>query len=280
MKIGLITMDHPPTRHSPLMPEVVRLLSAWGVKVDMLYPEKCVTDLNTLRDNHDIYFLKSGTDLALSFAGALHAGGATILNPYPVMEMLRNKIGVFSRLASAGVPTPESFVTAHPEQLAPLLDEGPLILKPYRGSQGKGIHIVWGADELDNVPTNRGPVFAQRYRASEGYDRKIYCIGEQVFGILRTWPARTYAEKVGEPFTITPELRQIALACGRIFGIEMYGLDIIISDGLPYVVDVNGTPGFKGVPNAALRLADHIYSAAQRVLNAEPLTRVVEGIHL
>jgi glutathione synthase/RimK-type ligase-like ATP-grasp enzyme len=66
------------------------------------------------------------------------------------------------------------------------------------------------------------------------------------------------------------ELRAIALACGRAFGIELYGLDIIISDGRPYVVDISSFPGFKGVPDAGLRLADYIYAATERVLNGEP----------
>ena len=36
----------------------------------------------------------------------------------------------------------------------------------------------------------------------------------------------------------------------------------MISDDRPYVVDVNPFPGFKGVPEAALRLADYVYAAA------------------
>jgi ribosomal protein S6--L-glutamate ligase len=253
------------------MPEVVRLLTEMGVKVDLIYPEERLTNLAHVRVEHDLYILKSGTELALSLAGALHAVGATILNPYPIAEMLRDKI-VFTRvLQKAGLPVPETYVTAHPEQLAPLLDAGPLVLKPYRGSQGRGVHVVWDADELNAIPTNEGPVFAQRYHKPQGYDQKIYCIGGQVFGVERRWPARTYEEKLGQPFTITPELHEIALQCGRAFGIEVYGFDVIMSDGRPYVVDMSSFPGFKGVPDAALRLADYIYNAGQRVLNGEPL---------
>lgn len=271
MRIGMIMLRHPPTRLSPIMAEVIRLLSEWSVTVEQIYPEEQVTDLAQVQVDHDLYILKSGTDLALSLAGALHALGATILNPYPIMEVLRNKIIVTRILHAVGVPTPETYVTAHPEQLAPLLDDGPLVLKPYRGSQGRGVHTVWDADELDDVPTNRGPVFAQRYYKPQGLVRKIYCIGGHVFGVMRVWPAQTYEEKLGEPFTITPELRDLALRCGQALGIELYGLDIIISDGHPYVVDINGFPGFKGVPDAALRLADYIYTAGQRILSGEPV---------
>lgn len=273
MKIGMIMLRHPATRISPIMPEVVQRLSEWDVKVELIYPEEQLIDLASVRIEHDLYILKSGTELALSLAGALHAAGAMILNPPPVAAMIRDKIVATRLLKKAGVPTPDTYVTAHPEELAPLLDDGPLILKPYRGSQGRGVHIVWDADELDDVPTNQGPVFVQRYYKPHGHDRKLYCIGDQVFGVKRVWPAQTYEEKVGQPFTVTPELREMALRCGRVFGLELYGLDVIISNGHSYVVDINNFPGFKGVPDAALRLADYIYTAGQRVLNGELLLR-------
>ena len=121
--------------------------------------------------------------------------------------------------------------------------------------------------DLGGIDSEEGaPVFAQRYHKPQGEDRKIYCIGGQMFGVLRVWPPKTYEEKLGQPFTITPELREIALAAGQAFGVDLFGLDVIISEGKPYVVDIQSFPGFKGVPDAALRLADYIYTAGQRVL--------------
>ncbi|MFQ5612133.1 MAG: RimK family alpha-L-glutamate ligase [Anaerolineae bacterium] len=276
MKVCLIMLRHRPTRLSPIMPEVIRLLVEWGVVVDIIYPEERLTDLSAVRVEHDLYILKSGTDLALSLAGALHAAGAAILNPYPVAAILRDKIITARVLQAAGVPAPETYVTAYPGQLAPLLDDGPLVVKPYRGSQGRGVRVVWDADELGDLPASEGPIFAQRYREPQGRDRKIYCIGGQLFGVKRVWPARTYEEKMGEPFTISREVRQIALRCGRAFGLELYGLDVIMTDEGPYVVDVSSFPGFKGVPDAPLRLADYIYTVGQRVLTREPLLPAIE----
>jgi ribosomal protein S6--L-glutamate ligase len=261
---------HPRSRMSPIMPEVVRLLGEWGVEVELIYPEGQLNDLRRLEVEHDLYVLKSGAEVALSFAGALDAMGARILNSYAVSARCRDKIVASRILQGAGVPVPDTYVADHPAELACLLDEGPLVVKPYRGSQGRGVHVVWDADELQDVGISEGPVFAQRYHEPEGRDRKIYCIGGHLFGVKRIWPVRTYEDKLGEPFTLSPELREIALRCGRAFGMELFGLDIIISQGEPYVVDISSFPGFKGVPDAALRLADYIYAAGERVAAGEP----------
>ncbi len=255
---------------NPTMAEAFQQLSARGVKLDLICPEKQLLDLATVRVENDLYIVKSGTELALSMAGALHALGAVTLNPYPTVAMMRNKIIVTRMLQQAGLPTPASYVASNPSEFVPLLDSGPLILKPYRGSRGAGIRIIRDAGELGGMKPN-GLILAQRYKEPDGTDRKIYCIGGELFGIHRIWPIRTYEDKVGEPFAVTSELREIALRCGRVFGIDLYGLDVVVSAGQPYVVDVQKFGSYMGVPDAPRRLADYIQAAARRVLRGEPL---------
>jgi ribosomal protein S6--L-glutamate ligase len=269
MKIGILMARHRSSRKSPLMPEVLRLLREWGSTVELIYPDDRCTDLQSLRVEHDLYVLRSETEMALSVAGALHAIGAPILNPWPVAAMMKDKITALRRLVAAGVPVPETHVTSSPQSLAHLLESGPLIVKPHRGSRGRGVRVVWEPDELEDA--GGGPILAQRYHPPDGPDRKIYCIGGQLFGVLRHYPALTFREKCGESFSLAPELRDIALRCASAFGVELFGVDVVVSEGNPYVVDIQSFPGFKGVPDAALRLADYIYATAQRVIAGETL---------
>lgn len=264
MKIGILMMEHSKTRKQSVMPDVVQILGDWGVAVDLIYPEQELVAVADIRAEHDLYVLKASSPLAMSMAGALHAVGAAVLNPYPVAAMLRDKIITERVLRRAGVPTPDTYVSDRAELLAPLLIEGPLVIKPYRGSRGRGVRVIWDADELDEISALDGPLFAQRYHKPQGMDHKIYCIGSQIFGVERVWPALTYEEKVGRPFTITGELRDITLRCQHAFGVDLMGIDVVFSNERPYVVDVNSFPGFKGVPDAALRLADYIFAAAER----------------
>ena len=270
LRIGFLVPSYSPQSTSH-MPTVMRALSDAGVVVDVIHPVKQMLELSDVRVEHDLYVLKKTSRLALSIAGALHAQGAVIVNPYPVSVALRDKIITSRILQSAGVPTPDTYVASRPERLEPLLDGGPLVVKPYQGSDGFGIRVVRSVAELAAVPAGKDPVFAQRYHPPQGRDRKMYVIGGRVFGVKKVFPARTDAEKHGEPFTPTAELREIVVRCGQAFGIDLYSIDIIESEGKPYVVDMCSIPGCRGVPDGPSHLASYLYAAAERAARGQPL---------
>lgn len=264
---------------NPNMQQLVQLLRERGVTLDLIYPEKQMTDLSQITVEHDLYLLKSGTEPALSLGGSLHALGAVTLNPYPVVSMLRNKVIVMRALQAAGVPIPDTYMTNNANDFIPLLDAGPLIVKPYRGTRGRGVVVIRRPEELTGLPED-DLLLAQRYHAPDGpdgFDYKLFRIGERVFGIRRRWPIRTYEDKLGYPFDPSPELRDIALRCGQAFGIDLYGLDVVMSEGRPYVVDLNKFGSYMGVPDGPQLLTEYIYRAGERAARGEPITAVASG---
>lgn len=260
MRIGVLMVRHPPERISPVIPEMIRYLRSWDCAVDVLLPDDDVVDVGALRPAHDLYVLKSGTDAALSVAGALSAQGAHVINDHPVTALCRDKVMTTKALQAAGLPVPATWVTCRPAGLAPLLAEGPLVVKPVRGSQGRGVVVVREPHEVP-APTGEA-MLAQRYRAPDGPDLKMYCIGDQVFGVRRVWPALSYEQKLGAPLRVDAGLRDIVLGCGEALGLSLFGVDVVESAGERYVIDLSAFPGFKGVPQAGLRLADHVYHCA------------------
>src|SRR5437870_11497410 len=269
LRIGFLLPRYSPKSRS-YMPAVVQVLAESGALVDVIHPMDGILDLSKVRVEHDLYVLRHTSGLSLSLAGALHELGAVVVNPYPVSAALRDKIVASRTLQAAGVPTPATYVASQPDQLLGLLDSGPLVVKPYQGTGGHHVRIIRSPAELAEVNCGREPVFAQRYHANDGRDRKIYAIGGRLFGVKKVFPRRTEEEKHGEPFTLTPELRELAVSCGRAFGIDLYGVDIIESEGTPYVVDMCSIPGFKGVPDALRLLVQYILAAAERAAQGEP----------
>src|SRR5947209_3311005 len=271
LRIGFLLPRYSPKSRS-YMPAVVQVLAESGALVDVIHPMDGILDLSKVRVEHDLYVLRHSSGLSLSLAGALHELGAVIVNPYPVSAALRDKVIASRILQAAGVPTPDTYVASHPDQLLPLLDLGPLVIKPYQGAGGHHVRIIRSPGELAEVNCGREPVFAQRYHPNDGRDRKVYSIGGRLFGVKKVFPRRTEEEKQGEPFTLTPQLRDIAERCGRAFGIDLYGVDIIESEGTPYVVDMCSIPGFKGVPDALRLLTQYFHAAAERAVRGELLS--------
>jgi ribosomal protein S6--L-glutamate ligase len=262
MKIGVITKREKAHKAGSVMEETSDILRSRGVAVEPIYPEDTLLDVMQVEADYDLYLLKSGTESALSLAGVLHTAGARIINPYLTVVAMRDKIISTKMLQSADVPLPETWFASRPEQLAGLLKEGRIVVKPFwAASQGRGVQIVATEDELSTVTSEDGVIFAQRYYQPDGRDHKLYVIGDRVFGVRRVWPPRTLEDKLGEPFEVPDDMREIALGCGRAFGVGLYGVDLITSDGKPYVVDINTFPGFKGAPNAAELLAAFIEEA-------------------
>lgn len=254
------------------MPAMIDRLVARGAEVDLVYPDELAEGAE-LRADTDLCVLKAKTERALRLASAVHERGVRTLNPFPVTSLCRDKIATSKALELAGVPVPPTYVEQDARKFAPLLADGPLIVKPYRGSQGEGIEVVETVDQLPGVHVGPGPVMAQRYFEPDGPDSKIYRIGAEFFCVARKWPPRTYAEKLGTLVPLTDELLEVARRCGEALGIELYGVDVIVHRGEPLVVDMSSFPGFKGVPRAGQRLGDYVYRQAHSSTSPSPEAR-------
>jgi ribosomal protein S6--L-glutamate ligase len=271
VRIGFL-MPKYSRRSTSCWPQVVQAVTGLGADVEIVHPLSAPLELSALRPRHDLYVLRKLSGLSLSLAGALHELGAAIVNSYPATAAIHDKIVAAAVLQRAGVPVPATYTCARPADLDPLLDLGPLVVKPYDGAGGHHVHIVRDRVELASVPhEQRQPVFAQRYYPPRGPDLKLYAIGDRVFGVKKPYPRTTVEEKTGEPFTPSPELCAMARACGRAFGVELYGVDVIESDDRHYVVDVGSLPGYRGVPDAPRLLAEHLVAAGRRAARGDPV---------
>jgi hypothetical protein len=88
--------------------------------------------------------------------------------------------------------------------------------------------------------------------------------GGHVFGVVRGAPGNR-----DRPFTLGPQLYGVALRCARALELDLFAIDLAVFDGEPLVVGVRPFPALRGVPDAALRVADFVYSAAERAREAE-----------
>jgi ribosomal protein S6--L-glutamate ligase len=254
---------------NPVVTEALGRLSGGGVSVELVGEDAVArAELTSLRPAHDLYYLKTASESALGYAGALHHKGAATVNPYPRVAECTNKAAVAAALHAAGLPVPETWVACRAESFAAQLDGGPLVIKPCRGSRGRGVRVAYGPEDLAAYGDSDELLMAQRHHPSDGDGRdfKLYCMGARVFGVRRAF--RAYdgwgdKERASEPFAPDSALRDLALRCGRALGLRLYGVDVVMSSGAGFVVDVNKCPGFLGVPGAAALLCEWLAAAVR-----------------
>ena len=105
---------------------------------------------------------------------------------------------------------------------------------------------------------------AQHYVENTGFDIKLYVMGKAVYSLAKRSPLHPEVDVDKRLIPITIELRNLALQVGKIFGLDIYGLDVVeTSQGL-IVVDINDFPSFGQVPQAIPRVSEHIIRLAKR----------------
>lgn len=267
MRIYFLLVRRVPPVPSPVLLEVYDILRARGHDVETGIAEEELQRPDLRAPAHDVYVLKSHTQLSLSLAGVLHAQGAPVIEPYPACAATQNKIVAARILRAAGVLTPRTWAMGDPELLADVAEQRALIVKPYMGHRGARIHVVSDADELRRAaaanPTD-DPLIVQELVRGPGQDLKVYVVGEQVFAVRKPFSEDSFTI-AGDPVAVEPAVRDVALRAGRALGLGLYGLDVIEADDGPYVVDVNYFPGYKGVPDAGTLIADYIDGCARRI---------------
>lgn len=199
----------------------------------------------------------------LSLLGWAEARGARTINRRAAVEAVRNKADMADTLAAGGVPTPLTVIGTAAE-LARRLPASvyPVVLKPVFGDNSQGLRVVGDAAELARVNGSEPVALAQQFLPSDGFDLKLYVIGREVFGVRKRSPLAG-ADGAAHPVNVGPELERLALRCGELFGLELYGLDCIETDSGAAVIEVNEFPNYTSVPRAHERLADYVVAAAE-----------------
>jgi ribosomal protein S6--L-glutamate ligase len=205
----------------------------------------------------DLLVLK---DLSRQALDEVERSGRAACNRAVAARASLDKAVVVAALAAAGVPVPRSRVLRTWEQVREAAAAASLVVKPQEGTQGAGVLLLDGAAPQE--PAAPGPWLVQERVEGDGLDRKLYVVGDEVRGVLRTWPAP--ADRSGEPFAPPVELTDVACAAARALDLEICGVDVVLTSGGPVVVDVNAFPGFKGVPGAAQLLAGYLRDVARR----------------
>jgi ribosomal protein S6--L-glutamate ligase len=250
---------------------VVDVLRSWGHTVDVLQPNGMVADLWDLLPTdaakYDAFVLKTVSGgPGQSLLDAAGAAGITTVNDYRAIRLARDKAVAAVRARAAGIPFPKTWFASRAALVGQIpADAYPLVIKPNNGSALRDVYRVESPEELADLDIDdSGFLLAQPYLANPGYDVKLYNTGDEVFATVKRSPLHPGAEVVEEQIEVTPELRELTLAVGRAFGLDIYGIDVVETAEGWVVLDINDFPSFGMVPEAASRLARTVLRVTRR----------------
>jgi len=249
---------------------VVDVLRSWGHEVDVLRPNGMVADLWELFSDatrYDAFVLKTVSEgPGLTLLDAAGVAGVTTVNDHRAIRTARDKAVAAVRARAAGIPFPRTWFASRTALLDQIpADAYPLVIKPNNGSSLRDVYRVDSPEELARLEIeDSSRMLAQPYVPNPGYDLKVYNTGDEVFATVKRSPLHPAADVVEEQIEVTPELRELALAVGSAFGLDIYGIDVVQTPAGYMVLDVNDFPGFGMVPQAAERLARTVLRVTRR----------------
>lgn len=275
MHICLI-MDNPETPHHPVIAVALQKLSA--THAIRLLDVRELSGAQALQEEErhpraDLYLLKSHAPQALEVAHTLEQKGALVVNSWASSVACQDRVLMAQRMHEAHLPWPRTW---HYTSLASLLaDEAflatlafPVIVKSYYSHRGDLVDFARNRAALEALAADwsQEPIVLQEYAQSDGWDIKLWVIDRQIFAARRRTPLEPDAPQ--EDILIAPqdlphEWAAITLEIGRVFNLRLYGVDLLVTNNGPMIVDVNSFPGFRGVPGADDALVELVETLAR-----------------
>lgn len=249
------------------MPMIVAdQLEQWGHEIEVLQPYAAVTSLTDLSlRKYDAYVLKTVSDgPGLTILEAAEAVGIPTINNSRAIRLVRDKAVAVAFAQARGLPMPATYFVGHPRALVRVPEEVyPVVVKPSNGTSMQDIHLVHRPEEMDQLALDEHAHYlAMHYVENTGYDIKLYVTGQEVHAIVKSSPLHGVVRE--DEIPVTPAMLKIARRVGQVFGLDLYGVDVLETPQGLMIVDINDFPSFYGVPRKVASVAEYILHAAYR----------------
>jgi len=190
--------------------------------------------------------------------------GVWTLNESVSIVRSRDKLRSLQILARHGIGLPVTTFahdTRRVDELINMVGGAPVVIKLLEGTQGVGVVLGETHDSAKSViQAFRGAkvnILVQEYiREAEGADIRCLVLGGKVIASMRRQgPEGEFRSNIHRGGTatkikITPEERSTAVRAAKHLGLNLCGVDMLRSNHGPVVMEVNSSPGFKGIEGA------------------------------
>lgn len=292
MKIGILS------RKAELY-STARLVDAAknrGHKVFVIDPLRCYMDITSHKpaiyykgeklEGFDAIIPRIGA--SITFYGTAVVRQFEMMGVYSINESVsisraRDKLRSLQLLARKGIGLPVTgfaHSTQFTDDLISMVGGTPLVVKMIEGTHGAGVVLAETRKTAQSVIQAfrklKANILIQEYiKESNSSDIRCWVLGPKVVAsMLRQGPEGEFRSNLHQGGTarkikITPEERSTAIRAAKIMGLHMAGVDMLRSNHGPVVMEVNASPGLKGIENITdIDVADLVINYIEK--NASP----------
>lgn len=299
MKLGIMSRN-------PKLYSTSRLREAAenrGHEVHIIDPLFCYLDITSLRpsifykgdklEDFEAIIPRIGASVTF-FANAVlrqfEMMGTYCLNESVAISRSRDKLRAMQILSRKGVGMPVTgcaHSTKMTKELINTVGGSPVVIKLLEGTQGKGVVLAETQKAAESViDAFRGLkaffLVQEFIKEADGCDLRCFVVGDKVVAsMLRKAPSGEFRSNLhrgghASKVKLTPEERKTALRAAQAMGLNMAGVDILRSNHGPLVMEVNSSPGLRGIETTSeVDVADLIIDYIEK--NRKPHKNKTKG---
>jgi ribosomal protein S6--L-glutamate ligase len=190
----------------------------------------------------------------------------------------RDKFRSIQLLAKSNIDIPHTIFSRESSEIDDLIEKTgvPAIIKLAKGTQGKGVVLAETRKAAKSVMQAfyvlDTSILLQEYIAeSAGTDIRAFVVGNRVVASMRRqsldddFRSNLHQGGEGTPIKLTDQQEKIAIRAAKAMGLQICGVDFILSDRGLLVLEVNANPGLEGIERVTGRnVAEKIIEYVER----------------
>lgn len=244
-----------------------------GHEVRVIDHLKCYMDINS--EDPKVYYKKEilkfdaiipRIGASVTFYGSailrqFEMNGTYVINESLAITRSRDKLRTHQLLSKKKIGMPVtgfSHSATNTDELIKNAGGTPLILKLLQGTQGKGVILAETKKAAEAVIEAFGGLDAfflvqEFIKESKGADIRCFVLGDKVVAAIKRQGEegefRSNLHRGGSATIVklTSIERKTAITAAKTMGLKVAGVDMVRSDRGPLVLEVNSSPGLKGI---------------------------------
>ena len=282
---------------------LVEAANARGHQIDIINTTQCYANITSDRPqvlyrgaalvDYDAVIPRIGASITfygLAVVRQFEMMGVWTLNDSAAIGRARDKIWALQILSRQGIGLPVTgFANSarRSEDLIRMVGGPPVVIKLVEGTQGLG--VVLG----ETMPSAKSAFEAFRgakinilvqefVKEANGADIRAFVIGNRVVGAMKRqgepgeFRSNLHRGGTAERIRITPDERSTAVRACKALGLNVAGVDMLRSDRGPVIIELNSTPGLRGIEHSTgLDIAELIIAFMEK--SAKPVRNRRQG---